>query len=195
MQALRAEPGGCTPQAIVAMDPARLDNLIGKVGFHRRKTVYLQQTAQILLDQYDGDIPDSLEGLMALPGCGPKMSYLALSSAWGKTIGIGVDTHVHRISERLGWTMKPKTPEDTRHQLEAWLPLDRWVDINPMLVGFGQIQCLPIGPRCESCPVRDACPRVGVPRRSAKATARTVKMADTYSMADLAKDEAVKQET
>lgn len=89
----------------------------------QNKAKHLKQTAKVLLEKYDGDIPDSVEGLCSLPGVGPKMAYLAMSCGWGHTVGIGVDTHVHRISNRLGWLPAPtKTPEQTRKALEAWLP-------------------------------------------------------------------------
>jgi endonuclease-3 len=94
----------------------------------------MQQTAAMLMEKYDGDIPDTIEGMLELPGIGPKMGYLALQIAFDKTLGIGVDIHVHRISNRysinhneirLGW-VKSKNPEGTRHQLEEWLPRENW---------------------------------------------------------------------
>jgi endonuclease-3 len=90
-----------------------LDGHIYAVGFHTKKAGYIKRTAEILRDQFDGDIPDTIEGLVSLPGVGPKMGYLALQNAWDKNLGIGVDVHVHRIANRLGWT-ESKTPEETR---------------------------------------------------------------------------------
>ena len=124
----------------------------------QRKVEYLKKTSQILIDEYDGDIPDTVEGLVALPGVGPKMAHLAMNIAWEKPTGIGVDTHVHRISARLGWTEGAKTPEDTRKSLESWLPEEKWIEINWLLVGFGQQTCLPIKPKCEECLNRRLCP-------------------------------------
>lgn len=169
--------------------------------------------AQILRDQYHDDIPDTLEGLMSLPGVGPKMVRAPsrpppladltlrpprwrpragasvhaggmgqvrarlmrpptspthhLVVIWHRahrTVGIGVDVHVHRISNRLGW-VKTTTPEATRMALEEWLPRDHWRHVNPMLVGFGQTVCLPVKPRCEACDVRDICPSSTVKRK------------------------------
>lgn len=111
---------------------------------------YLKQTAIVLRDEWDSDIPDTIEGLMSLPGVGPKMAYLCLSAAWDKTEGIGVDVHVHRITNLWGWQTS-KTPEETRLALQAWLPKDRWREINHMLVGLGQTICLPIGRKCGEC--------------------------------------------
>jgi len=118
---------------------------------------YIKRTAAILERDYGGDIPNTLQGLMSLPGVGPKMSYLALQVAWRQTLGIGVDTHVHRITNRLGW-VHTTTPEKTRMALEQWLPKEYWGKINILLVGFGQKVCLPVGPKCSVCRVNSACP-------------------------------------
>ncbi|KAI8075052.1 DNA glycosylase [Gongronella butleri] len=152
-------PGGLSIDSILDVDEKELDDMIRTVGFHSRKAGYIKQTARILRDQYDDDIPDTIEGLMSLPGVGPKMGYLALQNAWNKNMGIGVDVHVHRISNRLGWCKTDKGgPEDTRLSLQSWLPKEHWNEINPMLVGYGQSLCLPRGPKCDECPVNDTCP-------------------------------------
>ncbi|EXJ54792.1 endonuclease III [Cladophialophora yegresii CBS 114405] len=135
---------------VISCDATHLDSLIGKVGFHNNKTKYIKQVARILKDEYNSDIPDSVEGLVRLPGVGPKMAYLCMSAAWGKDEGIGVDVHVHRITNLWGWH-KTKTPEETRMWLEGWLPRDKWHEINKMLVGLGQTVCLPVGRRCGEC--------------------------------------------
>ncbi|KAJ9630052.1 alpha,alpha-trehalase nth1 [Knufia peltigerae] len=139
-----------TVDNMLACDPKHLDELIGKVGFHNNKTKFIKKVAQILKDEYDGDIPDTIEKLVKLPGVGPKMAYLCMSAAWGIDEGIGVDVHVHRITNLWGWH-KTKTPEETRAWLEGWLPRDRWHEINKMLVGLGQTVCLPVGRRCGEC--------------------------------------------
>lgn len=139
-----------TVENIIACDAKHLDSLIGKVGFHNNKTKYIKQVASILQRDYDSDIPSTVEGLISLPGVGPKMAYLCMSAAWGVDLGIGVDVHVHRITNLWGWH-KTKTPEETRMWLEGWLPKDRWHEINKMLVGLGQTVCLPVGRRCGEC--------------------------------------------
>ncbi|KAJ9603078.1 alpha,alpha-trehalase nth1 [Cladophialophora chaetospira] len=139
-----------TVENIIACDPVHLDNLIGKVGFHNNKTKYIKQVATILKNEYNSDIPNTIEGLVRLPGVGPKMAYLCMSAAWGIDEGIGVDVHVHRLTNLWGWH-KTKTPEETRAWLEGWLPKDKWHEINKMLVGLGQTVCLPIGRRCGEC--------------------------------------------
>lgn len=137
---------------VLKSDPVHFDHLIGKVGFHNTKTKHIRMVAEILSTQYANDIPDTIEGLVSLPGVGPKMAYLCMSAAWKIDVGIGVDVHVHRITNLWGWH-NTKTPEQTREWLEGWLPRDRWHEINKMLVGLGQIVCLPIGRRCGECPL------------------------------------------
>ncbi|KAI1820416.1 DNA glycosylase [Xylaria intraflava] len=161
MHRLQTELAPCSPGAppglnlenILAVAPARLNELIHAVGFHNNKTKYLQQAAAICRDEHGGDIPDTIEGLVSLPGVGPKMAHLCMSAAWGRTMGIGVDVHVHRITNLWGWHGKSgsKNPEDTRAKLESWLPRDKWREINTLLVGLGQTVCLPARPRCGDC--------------------------------------------
>lgn len=105
--------GGLCLQSILRLDEVVLDDMIRSVGFHTKKASYIKRTAEILRDRFDGDIPDTIDGLTSLPGVGPKMGYLTLQVAWNKNLGIGVDVHVHRIANRLGW-VKTKTPEETR---------------------------------------------------------------------------------
>ncbi|KAM0198135.1 hypothetical protein ACHAPI_004091 [Fusarium lateritium] len=143
-------PPGLNLDNILAIDPKLLNEFIWAVGFHNNKTKYIKQAAEILRDKWDGDIPDTLEGLVSLPGVGPKMAFLCLSVAWGKTLGIGVDVHVHRITNLWGWH-KTKNPEETRTTLQSWLPQDRWHEINHLLVGLGQSVCLPVGRKCGEC--------------------------------------------
>lgn len=89
----------------------------------QRKADFIKRTTQILKDQYQGDIPPSLKELIKLPGVGPKMAHIVMDVGWNQITGIGVDTHVHRISNRLKWVQKEtKTPEATRVSLEDWLP-------------------------------------------------------------------------
>ncbi|KAI7863545.1 DNA glycosylase [Spinellus fusiger] len=152
-------PGGLGLQSILNIDEQELDYRIRAVGFHTKKAMYIKKTAEIIRDKFNGDIPNTIEDLVTLPGVGPKMGYLTLQVAWNINSGIGVDVHVHRISNRLGWcNTSTKLPEDTRKALESWLPHEHWKEINPTLVGFGQSLCLPRGPKCGACPVQKLCP-------------------------------------
>ncbi|KAG6048519.1 hypothetical protein E4U17_007119 [Claviceps sp. LM77 group G4] len=143
-------PVGLNLENVLAVDAEVLNRLIWAVGFHNNKTKYIKQTALLLRDKWHGDIPDTISGLTSLPGVGPKMAYLCLSAAWNRTEGIGVDVHVHRITNLWGWH-KTKTPEETRLALQSWLPRDKWREINWLLVGLGQMVCLPVGRRCGDC--------------------------------------------
>jgi endonuclease III len=152
-------PGGFTLESVIACPPEDLNELIAKVGFHNTKTKHIKAAALLLRDRFDSDIPDSIQGLTSLPGVGPKMAYLCMSAAWGRDEGIGVDVHVHRITNLWGWH-KTRSPEETRMALQAWLPREKWHDINHLLVGFGQTICAPVGRRCGDCLLaeRGLCP-------------------------------------
>lgn len=126
-----------------------VQSCIGKVSFYRRKTEYLKKMTHILEEQHGGRVPESIDALCAIPGVGPKMAFLQMQSM-GQNVGIGVDTHVHRISNRLGWC-RTKTPEQTRLALQSWLPKELHSVVNKQMVGFGQTICVPVGPRCDVC--------------------------------------------
>ncbi|KAF4346499.1 hypothetical protein F8388_019902 [Cannabis sativa] len=145
-------------------DEATIKSLIYPVGFYSRKASNLKKVAKICLTKYDGDIPSSLEELLLLPGIGPKMAHLVMNVGWNNVQGICVDTHVHRICNRLGWVsrlgtkQKTSSPEETREALQKWLPKEEWVPINPLLVGFGQTICTPLRPCCGVCTISEFCP-------------------------------------
>ena len=148
---------GLTPINIIKTEQDKLDTLIKNVGFHKQKAKSILKATKIIIEKYDGDIPNELEGLLELPGVGPKIGLLCMQICFGVNIGIAVDTHVHRISNRLGWA-KSKNPEGTRKQLEEWLPKEQWGEINFLLVGFGQEYCKAIKPNCIDCLARELCP-------------------------------------
>lgn len=148
---------GLTIGNILNTEESKIDELIKKVGFHQRKAGYIKKVAKILNEEYHNDIPESYDDVIKLPGVGPKMAHILMNIAWDKPVGIGVDVHVHRISNRLGW-VKSDTPEQTRVQLEKWLPKEYWSSINKTLVGFGQTICKAKSPNCEGCFVKDLCP-------------------------------------
>ncbi|XP_011642440.1 endonuclease III-like protein 1 [Pogonomyrmex barbatus] len=150
---------GCKPDIIAATPDEVLGKLIYPVGFWKRKVEYIKRTSVILLNKYNGDIPKTVQELCELPGVGPKMAHICMRTAWGEVSGIGVDTHVHRICNRLGWVKRStKTPEETRKELEDWLPRSMWSEVNHLLVGFGQETCLPRFPKCSECLNKDICP-------------------------------------
>jgi endonuclease-3 len=136
--AMRAlQQHGLTVENISATDPETLNKLIQRVGFHNNKTKYIKQVVEILKGSYDCDIPPNAEEIMKLPGVGPKMAFIVENVAWKKSTGIGIDTHMHRMFNELGW-VKSNNPEQTRGQLESWLPREKWDSVNLLWVGFGQ---------------------------------------------------------
>ncbi|KAF7353854.1 Endonuclease III-like protein [Mycena venus] len=148
---LRTALGGSVSlDAVLAADKETISGAINKVGFWPRKTEYIKRAAEKLRDEFDSDVPKTIEGMVSLPGVGPKIGFLALQHAWGINIGIGVDVHVLRITRLLGWH-KADNPEDARISLESWLPTELQVEINPLLVGFGQTICPANTPHCGEC--------------------------------------------
>ena len=151
-----------TPESMVALEAKAIETLIYPVGFYPTKARRLLEISRILLDRYDGHVPDTLEALTALPGVGRKTANLVLVEGF-KIPAICVDTHVHRISNRIGY-VKTKNPDKTELALRKKLPKRHWVRYNELLVAFGQVLCRPVSPFCSRCPVSDMCPRIGVDR-------------------------------
>lgn len=138
--------------AVLDTEEEDINKCIQKVGFHHRKAGYIKRACELLRDNFDGDIPKTIEDIVTLPGVGPKMGYLLLQRGWRINGGIGVDVHIHRLARMWGWTSaKAKTPEATRLELQSWLPRHLWSDINPILVGFGQVVCPPNYGNCDIC--------------------------------------------
>ncbi|MEJ2155827.1 MAG: endonuclease III [Desulfobacteraceae bacterium] len=130
------------------------------VGFYPTKAKRLMEISRIILDQHNGEVPDTIEALLELPGVGRKTANLVLVEGFKKD-AICVDTHVHRISNRIGY-VKTKTPDQTEMALRKKLPRRHWIRYNELLVAFGQVLCRPISPHCSRCPAAEMCPRIGV---------------------------------
>jgi endonuclease-3 len=150
-----------TPREMAALTVRRIERLIYPVSFYRNKAQHVKATSRLLLERFDGRVPSTLEELLTLPGVGRKTANLVLILAFKSRQNICVDTHVHRISNRLGW-VQTTTPEETEQALYAATPPRWWSSINLYLVTWGQNVCRPIGPRCGECMLRGLCPRVGV---------------------------------
>ncbi len=129
--------------------------LIYPAGFYREKAKKIKEVARIIDEEYNGKVPDSEEELLKLPGVGRKTANIVLSRGFGKK-AIAVDTHVHRITNRLGW-VHTRTPEETERELMKILPEEYWTEINTLLVMFGRTICRPIAPKCHQCPVAEFC--------------------------------------
>ena len=151
-----------TPEKLLKLEEDEIASLIYPVGFYRRKAKNLREIAKILIEKYGGKVPDDLEELLKLPGVGRKTANLVITLGYGKP-GICVDTHVHRIMNRLGY-VKTKTPEETEFALREKLPREFWIEINDLLVSLGQHICHPTSPKCSQCPVEPYCPKIGVKR-------------------------------
>ena len=149
-----------TPEKMAAVDEGVLARAIYPVGFYRTKAKSLREIARQLLERFDGRVPDEIDPLLTLPGVGRKTANLVVAQAYGKP-AICVDTHVHRISNRWGY-VRTKMPEQTETLLRAQLPARHWIEINHLLVAFGQTICHPTSPRCSICPIARYCPRIGV---------------------------------
>jgi endonuclease-3 len=151
-----------TPAALAELPEARIAELIFPAGFYRTKSKTLRALARTLLACHHGRVPASLEALLGLHGVGRKTANLVLALGFGEH-AICVDTHVHRISNRLGY-VRTEAPDDTEQVLRARLPKRFWMSVNDLLVTFGRTVCKPISPHCSSCATRLLCLRVGVGR-------------------------------
>ncbi len=149
-----------TPKDLLTLSPRAIERAIYPVGFYRTKARVVLGIARDLLEHFAGRVPDDIDALLTLNGVGRKTANLVVTMGYNKP-GICVDTHVHRISNRLGY-VRTRSPEETEMALRATLPRRFWIDYNDLLVGFGQNVCTPISPHCSRCPVRALCRRVGV---------------------------------
>lgn len=149
-----------TPEQMLALGEKPVAKLIYPVGFYPTKAKRLMAISRIILDQYKGQVPDTIELLLELPGVGRKTANLVLVEGFKKD-AICVDTHVHRISNRIGY-VQTKTPDQTEFALRDKLPRKHWIGYNELLVAFGQVICRPVSPFCSKCPVAAMCPRLGV---------------------------------
>ena len=151
-----------TPEEILQLSTTDIENAIYPVGFYRRKSVQIREISKTLIEENDSKVPDEIDDLLKLKGVGRKTANIVVTHGFGKP-GIAVDTHVHRISNRLGLVLT-KTPDRTEFELRRILPEVYWRDFNDLLVVHGQNVCTPISPRCSECPISGHCKKVGVAR-------------------------------
>ena len=151
-----------TPQDMRRLDADDIARTIYPVGFYATKARRILDISRILMETHGGRVPDDMEALLALPGVGRKTANLVLVEGFGIP-AICVDTHVHRISNRIGY-VRTKNPDQTEQALRKKLPQRYWIQYNELLVAFGQAICRPISPFCSQCPAADMCARVGVDR-------------------------------
>ena len=146
-----------TPNAIASAKTEEIEKLIRASGFYKVKAARIKEVSQELIDKYNSKVPDNYDELIGLPGVGSKTANCVLVYAF-KIPAIPVDTHVHKISNRLGW-VKTKSPEKTEHALRNIIPRELWLNLNRSLVRFGQQVCKPINPSCNICVINDVCPK------------------------------------
>jgi endonuclease-3 len=151
-----------TPRDVAGLPESRIEKLIYPAGFYRVKARNIREISRQILNKFDGKVPDTIEELLTLPGVGRKTANLVVSVGFGKP-GICVDTHVHRISNRLGY-VSTKTPKETEFALRKKLPPEYWIYFNDLLVTYGQNICTPVSPFCSRCRLSHLCSRVGVER-------------------------------
>ena len=154
-----------TPRTMARLTTKRIEKLIYPVSFYRHKAKHVRQTCRILVERYGGRVPGTMEELLTLPGVGRKTANLVLILSFRSLKNICVDTHVHRISNRLGW-VRTRTPDETEQALYKATDNRWWPYINLYLVTWGQNVCRPVYPRCGACVIHGHCPRIGVERTS-----------------------------
>ena len=152
-----------TPRAMAALPVREIERLIYPVSFYRNKARHVKACCGMLVERFGGRVPGTLEALVTLPGVGRKTANLVLIVGFRSRQNICVDTHVHRIANRLGW-VRTKLPEETEQALYQATDRRWWPLINLYLVTWGQNVCRPVFPRCGDCAIADECPRIGVVR-------------------------------
>ena len=146
-----------TSEEISSANIEILEKLVHKSGFYKVKAARIKEVSRIISEDYMGEVPSDFDDLVSLPGVGAKTANCVLVYAF-KIPAIPVDTHVHRIPNRLGW-IKTTKPEQTEKRLKEILPRNHWIRVNRLFVRFGQEICLPIHPKCDSCPLNATCPK------------------------------------
>ena len=154
-----------TPRTMARLTVRQVERLIYPVSFYRHKAKHVKATCEILVSRFGGRVPTSMAELLTLPGVGRKTANLVLILAFKSLRNICVDTHVHRISNRLGW-VRTNTPDETEHALYRATAARWWPYINLYLVTWGQNVCRPVYPRCGSCAIEPYCQQVGVTAKS-----------------------------
>ena len=149
-----------TPQKMLTLSLHELEKAIYPVGFYHQKAVHIKKLCALLISDYNGIVPADFHALTSLPGVGPKTANFVLGVGFGIP-ALCVDVHVHRICNRLGLVVT-KTPQETEKALKVIVPLEYWIELNRLLVMWGQNVCVPLSPYCSRCVLQDMCPRKGV---------------------------------
>jgi len=151
-----------TPEKMVKLSIKKIERAIYPAGFYITKAKRIKEISRVLIKEYNSEVPDSIDELLKLKGVGRKTANITVTLGFGK-LGLAVDTHVHRISNRLG-LVKTKMPDETEFALRKLLPKKYWIEYNDLLVAWGQNVCVPVSPFCSKCNIKKYCKRVGVER-------------------------------
>ena len=160
-----------TPRTMAALPVREIEKLIYPVSFYRNKARHVRACCHMLIDRFGGRVPSTLEELVMLPGVGRKTANLVMILGFRSLQNICVDTHVHRISNRLGW-VDTRLPDETEQALYRATDRRWWPHINLYLVTWGQNVCRPVHPRCGDCAISAECPRIGVTREQKSRSGR-----------------------
>lgn len=152
-----------TPESILKLPDKRIEKLIFPVSFFRNKSRFIKKACKLIIKEYSGKVPKTMDELLKIPGIGRKCAGLTLIYGYDITKSIPVDTHVHKVSNRLGW-VKTKNPEKTEQELMKIIPKKYWHDLNNLFVAHGQNICVPVSPFCSKCYISKYCPKIGVKR-------------------------------
>jgi len=150
-----------TPEKILQLSEKQIQKLIYPVGFYKTKAKRIKEISKTLINEYHSKVPENFDELLKLKGVGRKTANIVMTYGHKKQGYLAIDTHCHRIPNRLGW-IKTKTPDETEKQLKKILPKKYWMEFNHLLVKFGQTICVPVSPFCSKCPIEKHCKKIGV---------------------------------
>lgn len=150
-----------TPEKLVKLSEKQIASLIYPVGFYKTKAKRIKEISKTLIETYEGQVPDKFDELLKLKGVGRKTANIVMIYGHKKHGYLPIDTHCHRIPNRLGW-IKTKSPDETEITLKKILPEEYWIDFNHLVVTFGQKICVPVSPLCSKCPIERHCEKISV---------------------------------
>lgn len=150
-----------TPEKILKLKNSEIEKLIFPVGFYHIKAERIKEISKTIIEKYSGLVPDRFDDLINLKGVGRKTANIVMTYGYNKKNYLPVDTHCHRIPNRLGW-FKTKNPDETEKELKKILDQKYWHTFNHLFVKFGQNICLPISPKCSICPIEKYCKKINV---------------------------------
>ncbi len=150
-----------TPEKILQLSEKQIQKLIYPAGFYKTKAKRIKEISKTLINEYHSKVPEKFDELLKLKGVGRKTANIVMTYGHKKQGYLAIDTHCHRIPNRIGW-IKTKTPDETEKQLKKILPKKYWMEFNHLFVNFGQTICVPVSPFCSRCPIEKHCKKIGV---------------------------------